>query len=188
MCGRKKIDFCIAIQFSVSSEFFQNNRVSLLCAVWPQDWPQDFLPNPLITTGTSCLHSQLFNDFVLATGRVAPQVWTGGKKIDFWIAIQFSMNLLLWTALLTNLSGPNKLLCYNKILLHQGYKNNKRNFEHLDQENYFVITRVWNISVHYITRVHCTMNFPAIKTKMASLLNGYHIQCELKNKETRVWL
>ena len=47
MCERKKIDFCIAIQFSVSLEFFQNYRVSLLCAVWPQDWPQDFLPNPI---------------------------------------------------------------------------------------------------------------------------------------------
>ena len=102
MCGRKKKDFCITIQFSVSLEFFQNNRVSL----WPQDWPQDFLPNPLITAGTSCLHSQLFNDFVLATGRVGPQVWTGGGKKDFWIAIQFSMNLLLWTALIcpSNLS------------------------------------------------------------------------------------
>ena len=28
-----------------------------------------------------------------------PQVWTGGKKIDFGIAIQISSNLLLWTAL-----------------------------------------------------------------------------------------
>ena len=80
MWTQKKLIFGIAIQFSVSSEFFQNNRVSLLCAVWPQDWPQDFLPNPLITTGTSCLHSQLFNDFVLATGRVCSPSVNGRKK------------------------------------------------------------------------------------------------------------
>ena len=56
-----------------------------------------------LTTGTSCLHSQLFamlEWLCPCYWKSFPQVWTGGKKIDFWIAIEISSNLLLWTALM----------------------------------------------------------------------------------------
>ena len=66
-----------------------------------------------------------------------------------------------WTLVMTNSSGPKKLLClYNKVLLYQGYKNNKiqRKFEVRDQENY-VITKFCYIRVTKTIKYKVNLKF-----------------------------
>ena len=93
---------------SKSLVFSELSRIicSVLCVhVCERKWDSKlkiFPPTLLLTTGTSCLHNQLFamlEWLCPCYQKSFSQVWTGGKKIDFWIAIQISSNLLLWTAL-----------------------------------------------------------------------------------------
>ena len=100
------------------------------------------------------LVAQLLHFYIIHTNSFQKIISNLGQKSnlsrDFELK-QAVYGSVQWTLVITNSLGQVKLLCYIKIVLYPGCKNNKmqRNFELWDQENYFVISGFCYISVLY---------------------------------------
>ena len=65
-----------------------------------------------------------------------------------------------WTLIITNSLGPVKLLCYIKKKLYPGCKTIKyKEILNFGTNKFTLLYRDFVISVFFITRVHCMINF-----------------------------